>query len=142
MRFWKRRIATCVAVAFIGTAALWAWQPLLATASAGPAGIGASAIGIQAVVTFPDPNLEAAVRAALGIPSAPITTTDMLALTTLSAEWRGITNLEGLEYATNLSSLDLTGNQVGDLTPISGLTSLTQLQLYGNQITSLSPISG
>ena len=62
-------------------------------------------------VNFADTNLKDAVEAALGI-SDP-TPTDMLALTTvLDASSRGILDLTGIEYATNLTGLYLQKNQI------------------------------
>ncbi|MCL0101336.1 leucine-rich repeat domain-containing protein [Peptococcaceae bacterium] len=81
------------------------------------------------VVTFLDANLEAAVRDALGKPTGDITKKDMAKLTNLEAYRRGITNLSGLEYAVNLTSLDLSENQITDITPLAGLTNLTWLEL-------------
>src|SRR4051812_41594338 len=51
------------------------------------------------VVSIPDPGLNAAVRAALQIPSAPLTAQDLLALTNLNSPGRNISNLAGLEAA-------------------------------------------
>lgn len=45
----------------------------------------------------------------------------------------GITDLTGLQYCTNLKTLDLTGSDVQNLEPISNLTSLEELYLDGNQ---------
>jgi hypothetical protein len=94
------------------------------------------------VVTFPDPNLEAAIREAIGKPSGPIYASDLVGLDTLFACNRSITNLTGIEYCTSLTVLDLRYNQISDLSPLSGLTSLTGLILESNQISDLSPLSG
>ncbi len=95
-----------------------------------------------AVVTFPDPNLEAAVRASLSIPTGDILDTDMQTLTYFGAASAGITSLVGLEYATNLTYIDLYFNSISDVSPLSGLTSLTELRLGTNQISDVSPLSG
>ncbi|MCL0033828.1 leucine-rich repeat domain-containing protein, partial [Thermodesulfovibrionales bacterium] len=95
------------------------------------------------VVTFPDPNLEAAIREALRIgPDIDIYRSDLERLTELSASHRGISDLTGLEYAVNLTSLDLEENQIIDITPLTGLTNLTGLSLWHNQITDISALSG
>lgn len=60
----------------------------------------------------------------------------------LKPEEKTIQSLEGLQYAVNLKSLDLSGNQITDLTPLAGLTNLTYLDLSGNQITDLQPLEG
>jgi len=91
-------------------------------------------------VYFADANLKAAVEQALGI-SDP-TPTDMLALTELTATYKAIANLTGIEYATNLTDLNLRGNQIKNLSPLSGLTNLTKLCLHKNLIVNISALSG
>jgi Leucine-rich repeat (LRR) protein len=91
---------------------------------------------------FPDENLEAAVREAIGKPEGPIYLSDLEGLTSLDASERDITDLTGLEYCTSLTWLDLSHNQISDLSPLSELTSLAYLHLEGNQIGDLSPLSG
>jgi len=90
---------------------------------------------------FPDANLKAAVEAALGKTNP--TPTDMLGLTSLIANSKGITNLTGLEYATNLTVLSLCYNHsIMDISPLAGLTSLTALYLDINQIIDIRPLAG
>jgi len=113
-------------------------------------------------VEFAAPRLKAAVESTLWI-SDP-TPTDMLGLTSLSAVQHEITNLEGLEYALNLQTLNfavneisavsplaglsnlqtlvLNNNNVSDLSALSGLSNLRHLDVHDNQITDLSPVSG
>ena len=91
-------------------------------------------------VIFADPNLEIAVEIALGVTDP--TSGDMLSLYSLDAMSLGITSLQGLEYATNLRTLDLRLNRIADISELSGLINLTWLGLYGNQISDLSSLSG
>lgn len=70
------------------------------------------------------------------------TPSDMLGLTSLKAASWGITDLTGLEYATNLSELELHFNQVSDLSPLAGLTELQRLVLNNNQISDISALAG
>ena len=94
------------------------------------------------VVDIPDPNLEPAIRQELELSSEfPITQEDMLRLRKLHAEQRGITNLTGLEYATNLKDLRLTFNQIVNFSPLSGLINLELLSLSSNPIVDISPLS-
>ena len=115
-------------------------------------------------VTFPDANLEAAVRSALAKPTGAITDVDMQTLTTFNASNDSIVQLDGLQYATNLTSLTLDNNpiatitpvaqltslthlsfdtcQVIDVTPLAGLTNLTYLDLFWNQLTDITPLAG
>ena len=94
------------------------------------------------VVKIPDPNLERAIREKLGLSSEfPITQQEMLRLRDLHAEQRGITDLTGLEYATNLKSLILSFNQIVDFSRLSGLMNLELLSLSRNPIVDISPLS-
>lgn len=65
-------------------------------------------------VTIPDPALLAALRNELAKPTGPITETDLLTLTTLRIAGLGITDLTGLEKATNLRILDIRRNNFTD----------------------------
>ena len=93
------------------------------------------------VVTFPDPNLEAAIREAIGKPIGDICQSDLDGLTYLDASYRSINDLAGLEYCINLTCIYLSDNNISDLSPLSTLTSLTTLYLNSNQINDLSPLS-
>ena len=91
---------------------------------------------------IPDAGLAAAVRKALDLaPNAPITKQAMQRLTTLDAADRQITNLTGLEHATQLEALILSGNQIRDIRPLAGLTALMVLGLQDNQIEDLDPLT-
>ena len=50
-------------------------------------------------VSIPDPALESVIRETLGKPSGPLTQQDMLGLTNLSAIFRNVTKVQGLEAA-------------------------------------------
>ena len=92
---------------------------------------------------IPDARLSAAVRKASGLASnAPITKQDIQKLTTLDAADHQITNLAGLEHASQLESLRLWGNQIRDVSPLAGLTNLTGLYLNDDQISDFTPIAG
>ena len=106
-------------------------------------------------VDIPDPNLRAAIENGLGKGSGSIiTTADMGRLTELVAQNSNISDLTGLEHATNLTSLDLgteyvgaegrpiNSNSVSDLSPLAGLTNLTSLSLDNNTISDISPVAG
>ena len=98
-----------------------------------------------AVVHIPDTNLHAAIAEELGkSPNAPITVEDMEGLRNLDAENKGIRDLTGLQFATNLNRLNLRhNNQVSDLSPIAGLIGLRDLWLHDNNpLSDLSPVRG
>ena len=94
------------------------------------------------VVTFPDPNLQAAIRAWINKPFGEIYQSDLVGLTSLDAPSRGIAVLTGLEHCTNLTGLALYRNQISNISPLSGLTNLTHLDLGGNQLSDISPLAG
>ena len=96
----------------------------------------------QAVeVTFEDSYLEDEVRYYLDKPTGIITDTDMATLSTFSAVGYGISSIQGLEYATNLTELELEDNYISDLSPLSDLTNLTHLYLGFNEIGDISPLA-
>ena len=98
--------------------------------------------GVDPIVIFKDPNLEAAVRYSLGGWGGDIHQSYLANVWGLYAEGYGITDLTGLEYCTNLSQLHLEQNQITDLSPLSGCTNLSEVYLYNNKITDISPLSG
>ena len=93
-------------------------------------------------VKIPDPNLERAIREAMGLPSEiTITQLVMSQLIELEARYKQIADLTGLEYATNLESLVLSVNNIQDITPLAGLINLEFLILRKNPITNLTPLA-
>ena len=94
-------------------------------------------------VDIPDPNLRAAIEAELGkAPGDTITMADIANLTRLSALFANISDLTGLEAATNLTFLGLYDNSIADISPLAGLTNLTELLLGFNSIADISPLKG
>jgi len=93
------------------------------------------------VVNFPDPNLEAVIRGAIGKPTGDIYQSDLAGLTRLVALDRDIIDLTGLECCTSLTTLLLPKNQISDIAPLSNLTSLLTLYLSGNRISDISALS-
>ena len=108
----------------------------------------------EEVVDFPDANLAAAIRDALGLPSgAAITTDSILGLVTLEAPNRGIKDLTGLEHAVNLTELDLgseyvggwegwvNSNAISDWSPLAKLAKLTTLDLAYTSVSDVAPLA-
>ena len=94
------------------------------------------------VVEIPDPNLERAIQEELGIPvEVRVTQPELLQLTGLAATEIGITNLTGLEQATNLGYLDIGGNQIRDIRPLAELINLTGLSLANNPVEDIAPLA-
>lgn len=106
------------------------------------------------VVSRLDANLAAAVREALGLRrTEAVTDRAMRELTVLQAGNRHITDLTGLEHATNLTELQLGGewsdskgfvnsNAISDLSPLFTLSKLKILNLSGAAISNVSTLAG
>lgn len=75
-------------------------------------------------MSFPDANLKAAIRNAISKSSGEIYLSDLAGLITLNASNKGISNLTGLEYCTALSNLDLSHNEIADISPLVANTGL------------------
>ena len=100
--------------------------------------------GNTPVTTYiPDANLRAKIESALGKTSGdPISAAEMATLTSLSAQDASISDLTGLETATNLTELQLWDNNISDIAAVASLTKLTRLYLWGNAITDISAVAG
>ncbi len=102
------------------------------------------------VVHIPDSNLRAAIAELLGKgPNTPISAEEMERLRELEVPNRGIQDLTGLQFATNLNKLILgrwwqkdNVNQISDLSPIAGLINLRDLWLDNNPVSDISPLRG
>ncbi len=127
-----------------GTVELWDTSGLM--------GVRLEAI---AEIDIPDPNLRAAIAEAIGLPpNTPILRGHLADLTRLEARNANISDLTGLEGATNLRKLNLDGeyveaeervinsNSVSDLSPLTGLTKLRSLSLQDSNISDISAVSG
>ena len=106
-------------------------------------------------VNIPDVNLRMMIEDALDkVSGETITKTEMATLTRLTAN-KGVNDLEGLQFATNLTYLHLAAhyfdgeqgewinlNEISDLSPLAGLTNLTYINLpTNNNITDISPLT-
>ena len=80
---------------------------------------------------MPDAALRAAVREALGLPTiVHLTKEHLLPLDALRVIDKGISDITGLEFATNLKVLYLSKNPITDLRPLANLTALKRLYLW------------
>ena len=101
----------------------------------------------EGVVLFRDANLDQAVRDALGIPLALLMKEDLEKLVVLEytgfklAENERISDLTGIEFCSQLTRLNLEGNQIDDIGALAGLTNLVHLTMVYNRISDLSPLS-
>jgi len=92
-------------------------------------------------VVFPDANLEAAIREAIGKPTGNICPSDLEGLTILNARSESIADLTGLEHCTGLRHLHLGWTQISDISPLAELNNLRYLGLEGLQLSDISPLA-
>jgi len=97
---------------------------------------------------LPDPALERAVREAIGKPSERLAPSDLVGLTTLDASGLGITDIEGLQYGVDLTTLLLgsniesgTRNRIQDIAPLRALANLEILSIDDNDVSDLAPLA-
>ncbi|HOC72864.1 MAG TPA: leucine-rich repeat domain-containing protein, partial [Candidatus Hydrogenedentes bacterium] len=94
-------------------------------------------------VNVPDGGLAGAIRSLLGLPPAtPLTTAHLAALTTITINSAGVTDLTGLEYAVNLTNLYAADNALTSAAPLGGLVNLVNVYLGTNLLTDASPLAG
>lgn len=105
---------------------------ILATALAArslAAGMARDLTAQQQTVNMPDAALRAAINQALGRNAMDALNVGEIAqLTTLNAAGLGISDLTGLQYASNLTNLDLRNNNISSFAPVAALTSATILE--------------
>lgn len=89
------------------------------------------------VVEIPDSHLRTAIKEALGVTDDnQITKTKMETLTEFTAVGKGIVDLTGIEYASNLKTLKLDNNRITNegIVPATKLAKLETVDLGGNGI--------
>ena len=102
--------------------------------------VGCDSSDKSELITFPDKNLEQAVRDTIGKPKGNITKGDVKRINTLYVFDKKISNLSGIENLSHLTSLNLSFNQISNIEPLKGLTKLTYLWLKGNQINDIGSL--
>jgi hypothetical protein len=83
----------------------------------------------------PDANLDAELKAATG--KQTYNCADLAKITSLIASTKGIVEIDGIQYATGLTSLDLIGNKISVL-PVNVFNKLTQLTGLGLEFNQIS----
>ncbi len=103
------------------------------------------------VVFFNDTVLETKVRKAMNRPEGDVTVAQAAAVEHLSLQndspmvpdGEKIQKINALRYFTNLKTLDLSWNNITNLSPLAGMTHLEALYLNGNgSITNFEPLAG
>lgn len=88
-------------------------------------------------ITFNDASFEQLIREALEIPTGDITDSDMAALTELLGTALNIVDITGIEYCINLVYLDLSDNQITDISKLvenTGFDTDDFIDLQGNPL--------
>jgi len=92
-------------------------------------------------VIFTDQVLESLVKEELNISSSKITKGDLTKLVGFKAINKGITDLQGLEHANNLSTLNINDNFIVNLEPLANLKLIQKITMKNNDITDLRALS-
>lgn len=93
-------------------------------------------------ILIPDPELRSVLNEILGQDShEKISKVQLAQIEKIESKNRNISNLDGLQYCTNLSLLNLNGNQISDISSLSNLINLKYLYLERNQISDIRPLS-
>jgi len=94
------------------------------------------------VVTFADAAFEALIRSKLGKPTGDITDIDMETITALVGEGWAITDITGIEYCTNLVTLNLANNSIVSIALLEDLINLDWVDLSNNLIVNIGGVLG
>ncbi len=94
----------------------------------------------DSIVTFPDPNLEQAIRNATGVSTRALMLSDVALMDILDADSMLITNLAGLEVCESLEELYLGDNGVRDLSALTNLNFLYYMDLSNNLISDIQAL--
>lgn len=101
----------------------------------------AATVPPEAGVAFADSALEAVIRLIVQKPEGDLLPSDLAGVPEIQANDRGIRSLDGLQYCVSLTRLDIRGNAVTDLGPLTGLTQLVDLDASSNDISDLQPLA-
>ena len=94
-------------------------------------------------VNIPDVGLRGAINKSLDKASdAPITRSEIATLRRIDAHDVGMSDLTGLEFATQLEEIRCNDNLISDLSPLTGLAKLSVVEFGNNVIEDLSPLEG
>ena len=97
---------------------------------------------IGTLVEIPDNNLKAELNKKIGqADGEPIYSSQLEQISgKLTIVGKGIQNLEGIQYCTNIQELDLRNNNISDLSPLGSLTNLQYLNLDNSKLNNINPL--
>lgn len=91
-------------------------------------------------INFVDNNFEEVIREHLNKPTGAVLNTDLESITNIYARNRNISNIYGIEFCTNLDTLDIGENYISDIIPLFYLRKIKNLKLDNNYIDDIQPI--
>jgi internalin A len=104
-----------------------------------------AATSVRADGLFADKNLEAVVRQYVfekRNTDKPLVEADVQNISTITGKGKQIKSLAGLEKCVALAAVDLSNNEIEDLSPLKDLKNIQQLILPKNKIADLKPLEG
>lgn len=99
-----------------------------------------AATAADGAIDVPDAGLRACLEGYVGSPITDEAAAN--APSYINCSNRDIADLEGIQYFTPVSTLNLDRNRITDLTPLGGLIALQQVFLYDSQVADLTPLMG
>ncbi len=91
-------------------------------------------------IEFEDENFEHEVMKILGKKEGRILKAEVESISHISIREKQITSLEGIQYFTNLKSIDAAMNNINDITPLKQLNNLVDIQLWNNKIENIESV--
>lgn len=92
-------------------------------------------------IVFRSKNFEAAVKHSLGIEdNAEITQASAAAVSALDLSGNDLRDISDISFFSNLVTLNLSGNRIENVEPLRNLANLQQLDLSKNEIESIEPL--
>ncbi len=96
----------------------------------------------EMVVTFPDADFEVLIREILEKPTGNITNLELATITSMRKRTGNISDLTGIEYCKNLTTIDLYQHNLTEITKVGQLRKLNGLHFYRNAVTNIDAING
>ncbi len=123
----------------------WKFAPTHITVSSTKNDLYFEGIPTSSVVFFPDPVLNSIIRNKIGKPVGDIYASDLTPIATIQNNWptsdaSKISNLEGIQYCTNLKAFEIISNNVSNIGQLATLVHLQVLKIWYNNVSDLRPI--
>jgi len=93
-------------------------------------------------VTFNDINLERTVRDIINKPTGTLYTIDVQGITSLELQGSDLIDLTGIESLINLKLICFNNNKIVNISPLKGLKKLQSISLLGNKIADINDLQG